>query len=1234
MRNSIFVSALALLLSATAANNLRAEDPKSASDLRVYINPGHGSWFSNDRPLSIMREVDGVMTVVKPGTSSYNTTFDSPYGDTEDPSSCYTGVTPPDTTAFYETNTNLRKGLAMLDKLEEYGLKIDRTLNQDNENKYRVGAALDLSNNLVMSHVMAGPYPYGDDWCHRCNRNVSEIAIEVFQNNFDAFVSMHSNATNSDLSNTNYLVFMYRGYTNQPPMVEGSLEMIQCCWPYQIANKHQPWTSAYSSWTQGYWGDISYMGGGSTNSTTGAYGGLGVLKHYTPGFLVEGYFHTYSPSRHRAMQFDTDRIEGYAYARGIADYFGLEKEKTGDIYGVVRDKNEKFTAEYYVPNVSTDDVLLPINGITVILSDAQGNEIQRKVTDNHYNGAFVFHDLEPGDYVISFESDKYMPVSFEEDTHVTVEAATTSFVSIGLDSVEYYNAKYVEPDVNYPDPLDTEDYHLDAAHLEFEADYADATIEPLTGLNVRRQLVKGDNVYVLGVDAQYKPTIMVYDGQTCEVKANVSTTTTEGDYMPIGDIYLTTDGFLVAINCSLQPSGRTSKVKVYKWAKDEETGLPSGNPEEWISWYRAGNWKNSEFGKTLCYDGSVYEGWITFSAVDEATGAVALEVYSVENQEFQSRSRHYLVDASGEAITDAQLGDFQLLVSPFNEDNVIVSSQKALPMEVKIARDDNGDNATILGQVPAELIKGTGFRSSVFKYAGRVMMACPQGQEANEGVALLDITDGLSKATLVNSGTLASLAGPAEASALVGEVSNVSTAGTPGVCAAIIVNRNDDSSVLDYKVNLYLTRGDAQLSKITAYVEAPQPEVLESYEFNKLYTDQQLEGLEGLNVRRTLTRNGLFYVLAVDSDNEPTINVYSTADLSLLANVDTKGTEGSVMKIADIALTDDNFLLGINCDNQPFGGSNIVNIYIWKNDELGIPTDVPRQWINYNHAGNWNNGEFGKSLTYYGDSDEGYAIFSTHSQASGAVVVEIYNVLRGGYSGYTRHYWKNASTGEVKYDATLGEFQYLPSPFGPDHLIVTSQLLNVYDISMDFANDATNPVECGQVPAGVMTTCGLGGDIFTYGDATYLVSPKLGSEGKNVGLELIDITKGLPQAAVVVTGTDIEPIAVPTVADNYTGGAYFNFAAAGTPKANGGLSRVNGVPQIDLYLVRGDAKISRFSTGVLNENKYVNGIQSVNYGPGATTVKYFNLQGMLIANPTPGQLVIKVSGTHSEKIIF
>ena len=107
---------------------------KTADQVRIYINPGHGSWTGNDRPCQTI------------GRQPYN-------------------IENVDTTGFFESNTNLHKGFALLDKLVEAGVPFDRAKNQTNSNPDRIGAALDMSQHIVMSHVKVRPHPAhkGDD---------------------------------------------------------------------------------------------------------------------------------------------------------------------------------------------------------------------------------------------------------------------------------------------------------------------------------------------------------------------------------------------------------------------------------------------------------------------------------------------------------------------------------------------------------------------------------------------------------------------------------------------------------------------------------------------------------------------------------------------------------------------------------------------------------------------------------------------------------------------------------------------------------------------------------------------------------------------------------------------------------------------------------------------------------------------------------------------------------------
>ncbi|MDE6309859.1 MAG: carboxypeptidase-like regulatory domain-containing protein, partial [Muribaculaceae bacterium] len=530
MKKIITISAAALLCGAMMTS------AKTADQLRIYLNPGHGSWTSNDRPMKTLKEVDGKLTVIDPKTEAG------------------TKANTPDTTAFYETNTNIRKMLGALDKLASYGLKFDRTKNQTNSNPYRVGAALDMSNNIVMSHVKAGPYPHDPNKSVVCNRNLSEIREEVEVNNFDMFFSLHSNAA-TDGSTVNYHAIFYRGwYSNEsfaasgeqrgsgdskdtPDFAKGSIDMAKAAAKYTLGMAHQHWTARKSDAVGSgcVIGDAEFQHGGSitTNNGKGYSGYYGVLKHGVPGYLAEGYFHTYQPSRQRAMNWDADRMEGIQFVRGIADYFGLTKETTGDIYGVVRDINETFHHTYYTPQGSTNDKYLPLNGVTVTLKDKDGKEVRSLVTDNFYNGVYVFADVEPGTYTVEFAKEGYKMVDGENYT-VEVAAATTSYPESWMIDANWEPPTVVYND--YEDPLADVAQGGAAGEYVMEQIFTDEAVADLDGLNIRRTILRNGNLYVLGFDAANAPVIKVLDAKTRDVKATVSTEGAEGKILGIGDI--------------------------------------------------------------------------------------------------------------------------------------------------------------------------------------------------------------------------------------------------------------------------------------------------------------------------------------------------------------------------------------------------------------------------------------------------------------------------------------------------------------------------------------------------------------------------------------------------------------------------------------------------------------------------------------------------------------------------
>ncbi len=774
---------------------------KTADELRVYINPGHGSWTANDRPCVI---------VGHKAYDRYNT----------------------DTTNFFESNTNLRKGFGVLEKLRTYGLKYDPSLNQEGE-LHQIGAARDMNNNIVMSHVKCGPFhedngtkgqlgdaaPEDLEWY---NRNLTEIAAEVDANHFDMFISIHSNAAGEG-TGTNFPLFLYRGF-DTPTEHEGctlehqttSRAMADACWLYSIENPHMVWT-AYSATSKNVRGDCNFYaspGYGREN----LYGYLGVLKHTVPGFLVEGYFHTYQPARHRAMNWDVDYMEGAAYAHGIADYFGLTKESTGDIYGIVRDANERFSDDYYKPNTTSLDRFLPLNGCTAILNK-DGVEVARYTTDFNYNGAFVFKDVEPGTYTITFESEQYLP---GDPVEVEVKAAQISYPSAQLVDKDW--VPDTEVYYNYPDYLADLGSLLPAAQYTVEASYIDEPIAELEGKVIKRMIAHKGKLYILALDKaiveganvaveeQAVPTVIVYDPEAKAVVATVSTTGAAGSFAAIADIQVTADGVLLASNGTKNQysddqiqegdAGRGTFI-IYKWANDEN-GLPTGDPTEWITTQASGLWFRA-YPSRFAYSGTTTEGNIVVPMPTVGDARTVRSTYISVMDGAKQGETDYRSNAATTKFSETG-SDVTIFTSPLADDQVIMIDAVKGVRSWSFGEAFDGE-PTFSGNEVLSVADG---RAGMFRYAGAAFLVMPDNAEGiNRGVRMVNISDNLNGAVETELTVPADLA----------EVEAPPTA----AAGETVVTRDEYSlEPVGGWINLYLLR-NGKLTKLTTQnVKQPQ----------------------------------------------------------------------------------------------------------------------------------------------------------------------------------------------------------------------------------------------------------------------------------------------------------------------------------------------------------------------------------------------------------------------------
>ena len=790
MKQRFTLIASALLIA--AAGSMDAANP-AADKVRIYINPGHGSWTGNDRPMQ---------TIGRKPYDAVNT----------------------DTTGFFESNTNLRKGFGMLDALRAAGVPFDATKNQTNSNPARVGAALDLSQNIVMSHVKAGPFPNvakDDPTAEAYNRSLTEIREEVEANNFDLFVSIHSNAASSETSN--YPLFLYRG-TDEDDAVDGSRALSEHLWPYTFNNAHQQW-SYYSPTSMNVRGDVSFYGSSWTTNNNGTdyTGYLGVLLHGVPGFLVEGYFHTYAPSRQRAMNWDVDRHEGHLYARGIIDYMGWQKQKTGEIYGIVRDLHEKFTDPLYKAIAGTIDQYKPLNEVKVTLSK-DGKEVKTYTTDKEYNGAFYFADLEPGEYTLSYAAEGYKPAFEEFTAPVVVKANETSYVTPQLEAEGYEPPKVTY--VNYPDPVATSKAYNAGSEYNFktEIDNAAPAADQLAGKTIRRQIVRNGNAYVLALDANNEPSIYRINlaDNTVTATSNECATAYNNRDLKISDIAFTADNVLIASSYGenqfsdgqIREGDVRGTLAIYKWANDDK-GLPTGNPTTWLTSQHSGNYYNALVGQTLAYSGTSVDGAVmtTAQTIGSSTSLRWLELGVSNGEHATTTFINKNVSASSE-YTATKLGqDYALSASPRATDSWVVDGSATTPIEFQRAGDNT--DAPLLGRVDAAQIPAEATGVSFFKYAGKDMMVTPTFAEGKaNGLRLFDVTAGLDKAV---------------------EISVNNTAVTPNDAKFVsatgqgVATTDDEGNITAANMELFLVR-DGSITKFTT-AGTEQPKICGEYAY-------------------------------------------------------------------------------------------------------------------------------------------------------------------------------------------------------------------------------------------------------------------------------------------------------------------------------------------------------------------------------------------------------------------
>ena len=348
---------------------------------KIYINPGHGGWDSDDRyqPLP-------------------------PYGLVQSSE---------DTLAFWESSSNLDKGLilySMLDSLNKipgedgWEFMISRTLNRTED-----------------------------------DRSLSAIVAESNAFNSHFMLSIHSNAGNP----ANYPLMLYSGVDEGDNLKNYSHVVTEVnnaegrAVSKLIGDNIRsvalvPWTNAMQ-----LRGDKTFA-----KNIMGWSNGYGVLRNLTtPGVISEGRMHDYAPETYRLMNHEYRWLEAWHFLHAFVHYYKGRTLKTGNIAGDVRDRFISIEeapafkpaslggmSKYY--RRGTRDAYYPLNGADVELIQ-NGTVIRSYKTDEYYNGFWLFGNLEAGTYQVAISKDGY----HKQTQDIVVKADETTYVTFDLQAI-------------------------------------------------------------------------------------------------------------------------------------------------------------------------------------------------------------------------------------------------------------------------------------------------------------------------------------------------------------------------------------------------------------------------------------------------------------------------------------------------------------------------------------------------------------------------------------------------------------------------------------------------------------------------------------------------------------------------------------------------------------------------------------------------------------------------------
>ena len=323
------------------------KEAKDPSQVKIYINPGHGGWDSDDR-LMYLYPIFVNQVVQEPYTREQS---------------------------FWESQSNLDKGMRLDTMLRALGFqtKMSRITNTTADDRSLSGISAEASN-------------WNADFMLSIHSNAGNPSNYILH--------LHSGITPGDPYGLN-------GYPEKVPewVCNEARKITTLMGNNQYSNQVSCWSREPN------------IAGDKTFARTimGWSNGYGVMRNLkVPGTISEGMMHDYLPETYRLMNIDYKRQESFQFAKTFYTYFCNGELPYGAIGGRIHDVYQKQEFPNYKPRKGTRDEYRPI--LRGLVELWQGDQLlDTYVTDTLYNGVYYFWNLQPGTYTVKAKPEGYYP---------------------------------------------------------------------------------------------------------------------------------------------------------------------------------------------------------------------------------------------------------------------------------------------------------------------------------------------------------------------------------------------------------------------------------------------------------------------------------------------------------------------------------------------------------------------------------------------------------------------------------------------------------------------------------------------------------------------------------------------------------------------------------------------------------------------------------------------------------